>query len=219
MKLNLIMELLAALKGISLVRWLRMLVGLWVFGIGDALMVNARVGLSPWTVFAEGLSKLTGWQLGTITILVGATVLGLWVFINEKPGVATLCNIVLIGTAINTMLPLLPMPDALPQRVLEMLVGVLVVGTGGALYLSAELGTGPRDGLMMGLARKSGWSVRVARMIIEVTVLALGWLLGGTVGIGTVAFALGIGPVLQFMLKLMGAQLAAAPTLTPEPAK
>ena len=100
-----------------------------------------------------------------------------------------------------------------------MLVGVLVVGTGGALYLSAELGTGPRDGLMMGLARKSGWSVRVARMIIEVTVLALGWLLGGTVGIGTVAFALGIGPVLQFMLKLMGAQLAAAPTLTPEPAK
>ncbi len=219
--MNAITSFIASLKDISLARWLRMLVGLWIFGTGDALMVSARVGLSPWTVFAEGLSKLTGWQLGTITILVGAAVLFLWVFINEKPGIATVCNIVLIGTAINVMRPLLPMPDALPLQVMEMLLGVLVVGIGGALYLSAKLGAGPRDGLMMGLSRKYGWSVRVARTVIEVTVLALGWLLGGTVGIGTVAFALGIGPVLQFMLKVVGGQPVAQPkeVLVPQSAK
>jgi uncharacterized membrane protein YczE len=199
-----LMHWVKALGDVSLARWVRLLGGLWLFGTGDALMKTADLGLAPWSVFADGISKQTVLQLGTVTILVGAAVLSLWVLIKERPGIGTVCNIVLIGTAINVMRPILPVFTELVPRIIEMVIGILAVGLGSAFYLSAQLGSGPRDGLMMGLHRKYGWSVRAARTIIEVTVLLLGVLLSGTAGAGTLAFALGIGPVVQAMFQLIG---------------
>ncbi len=192
------------LRTVSVSRWLRLICGLSLFGVGIALMKVAQLGLGPWDVMGDGLSRLTGLSLGTLTIIIGACVLFLWLFIDERPGIGTVANILLIGLAVNATLALLPEPELLPVRAIALIGGLLLIGLGSALYLGAKLGAGPRDGLMMGLHRKYGWSVRTARTLIEVTVLAIGALLGGSVGVGTLVFALGIGPVVQFMIKLVG---------------
>jgi uncharacterized membrane protein YczE len=190
------------LRSISAKRWGMLLVGLVCFGFGIALMKRADLGLSPWEVLADGISKRTGLAIGTVSILIGPPILLLWLPLGEKPGVGTLLNIVLIGLVTNFSLSFLPMLQAWPVRGVLMALGILVIGIGSGLYLSTKLGPGPRDGLMTALARKTGWSLRWTRTGIEVAVLALGVLLGGTVGLGTLAFALGIGQVVQPALKL-----------------
>lgn len=179
-----------------------LMVGLVVFGIGIAVMAASGLGLGPWEAFHQGISNRTGIPLGTVSILVGIPVLALWWPLGERPGIGTLLNVATIGTAINAALPLLPHPT---EQVFELAMsvgGVLLIGLGSGLYLAADLGPGPRDGLMTGLHHRFGWSIRRARTAIELTVLVIGFLLGGTIGLGTILFAFGIGPVVQVFLRI-----------------
>ena len=177
-----------------------LLLGLVAFGLGIALMAEAGLGLGPWEAFHQGIGQLTGLSLGTVSIVLGIPILLLWWPLGERPGIGTLLNVAVIGTATNIGLMLLPGAVGLPAQVAMMLAGVFVIGLGSGLYLAADLGPGPRDGLMTGLHHRFGWSIRRSRTAVEVTVLVAGWALGGTIGIGTVVFALGIGPVVQFFL-------------------
>jgi len=177
-----------------------LLLGLVVFGLGIALMVRAGAGLGPWEALHQGIQLRTGIPMGTVSILLGVPILALWWPLGERPGIGTLINVVLIGVATNVGNDLIPAPEPLLARFAMMLAGVVVIGVGSGLYLAADLGPGPRDGLMTGIHRRFGWSIRRARTAIEVTVLAIAWLLGGSIGLGTVVFAFGIGPVIQVML-------------------
>lgn len=177
-----------------------LLAGLALFGLGVAVMAQAGLGLGPWEAFHQGLSRQTGAALGTVSILVGLPVLALWWPIGVRPGLGTLLNVVVIGTVTNLALPLLPAPTALPARLAMMLAGVVGIGVASGIYLAADLGPGPRDGLMTGLHHRFGWPLFAVRTSIELAVLAAGWLLGGTVGLGTVVFAVGIGPIVQWAL-------------------
>jgi uncharacterized membrane protein YczE len=177
-------------------------VGLVLFGAGIALMAEANMGLGPWEVFHQGIATLTGLQLGTVSILVGIPVLAAWYPLGERPGVGTLLNIVFIGTATNVALDVIPAVSGQPQQLLLMLAGVVTIAIGSGLYLASDLGPGPRDGLMTGLHYRFGWSIRRARTAIELTVLCVGFLAGGTVGLGTIVFALGIGPLVQVALRV-----------------
>jgi uncharacterized protein len=182
----------------------RLLAGLWLFGTGDALLIRADLGNAPWTVLAQGVALVTPLTIGIATQLIGVAVLCAWVPLRERPGLGTVTNVILIGIAIDVMLPLVPAPEAMVPRVALLLVGIGLVGLGSGLYLTAGLGPGPRDGLMTGLHRRYGWPVSAVRGGIEVSVLAAGWALGGTVGLGTVAFALLIGPAVGAVLRLLG---------------
>jgi uncharacterized membrane protein YczE len=177
-----------------------LLVGLVAFGLGIALMVQSGLGLGPWEAFHQGIGRLTGQELGTISVVLGLPILALWWPLGERPGIGTLLNVVLIGTATNAGVAVLPLAVGVPAQVLMMLAGVVTIGIGSGLYLGADLGPGPRDGLMTGLHHRFGWSIRRARTVIELSVLAAGYLLGGTIGIGTLVFALGIGPLVQLFL-------------------
>ena len=177
-----------------------LLLGLVLFGIGVALMAEAGLGLGPWEAFHQGISRLTGLELGTVSILLGVPILALWWPLGERPGYGTLLNVVLIGTSTNVALSVLPAFGGSAAQLAVMLLGVAVVAIGSGLYLAADLGAGPRDGLMTGLHRRFGWSIRRSRTAVELTVLLLGFLLGGTIGVGTVVFALGIGPLVQAAL-------------------
>ena len=177
-----------------------LILGVILFGLGIALMAEAGLGLGPWEAFHQGLGRLTGQEIGTISVLLGIPILLLWWPLGERPGIGTLLNVVLIGTATNVGIAVLPTAGGLGAQLAMMLAGLLIIGLGSGLYLAADLGPGPRDGLMTGLHHRFGWSIRRARTLVEVTVLALGWLLGGSIGIGTVAFAFGIGPLVQFFL-------------------
>lgn len=174
--------------------------GLVLFGLGIALMAEAGLGLGPWEAFHQGLGRLTGQEIGTISILLGIPILLLWWPLGERPGIGTLLNVILIGTATNLGIALFPSAVGVGAQLGMMLAGLVTIGLGSGLYLAADLGAGPRDGLMTGIHRRFGWSIRRARTLIEVTVLVLGWLLGGTIGLGTLAFAFGIGPLVQFFL-------------------
>jgi uncharacterized membrane protein YczE len=179
-----------------------LVVGLVGFGLGIALMAQSELGLGPWEVLNQGVGLRLGIPMGTASILLGIPILLAWIPLRERPGPGTLINIVLIGLATNLGLLIFPSPpaDAVPLRVAELAVGILVIGLSSGLYLAADLGPGPRDGLMTGLHHRFGWGIARARLGLEATVLAIGWLLGGTVGIGTIAFALGIGPIVQVAL-------------------
>jgi uncharacterized membrane protein YczE len=177
-----------------------LLAGLLLFGASIAVMAQAGLGLGPWEVFHQGISRQSGLALGTVSILVGIPVLALWWPIGVRPGIGTLLNLLLIGTATNLTLPLLPAPAAWAARLAMMLAGVVGIGTASGIYLAADLGAGPRDGLMTGLHRRFGWPIFAVRTGLEVGVLIAGWLLGGTVGIGTLVFAFGIGPIVQWAL-------------------
>ncbi len=179
-----------------------LLAGLVVFGAGIAVMAASGLGLGPWEAFHQGIANRTGLALGTVSILVGIPVLALWWPLGERPGIGTLLNVAFIGTAINIVLPLLPRPGEPVFQLAMSVGGVLLIGLGSGLYLSADLGAGPRDGLMTGLHHRFGWSIRRARTAIELTVLVVGFLLGGTIGLGTILFTFGIGPVVQVFLRI-----------------
>ena len=180
-----------------------LLAGLVCFGVGIALMAAAGVGLGPWEVLNQGISRHTGLAMGTVSILLGVPILLLWIPLGEYPGIGTALNVLVIGTATNLVLPLLPEPSQLPLQLVMMLAGVVTIGLGSGLYLGTHLGPGPRDGLMTGMHARFGWSIRRARTAVEVTVLVIGFLLGGTVGIGTLVFAFGIGPIVQLFLRFL----------------
>lgn len=189
--------------GMRLARRLAQLyVGLWIYGVSGALLVRARLGLDPWDVFHQGLARRAGLAIGTVVILVGAAVLLLWVPLRQWPGLGTLSNVVLIGVSMNLNLQWLPHLVSWGWRVGAMVVGIVLCGLETGMYIGAHFGPGPRDGLMTGLARRTGRSIRLTRTGIELTVLGVGWLLGGTVGVGTVAFALGIGPLAQLFMPI-----------------
>jgi uncharacterized membrane protein YczE len=183
-------------------RLTQLYIGLLLYGLSGALLVRSRLGLDPWDVFHQGLARHMGLAIGTVVIIVGAAVLLLWIPLRQWPGLGTLSNVVLIGLSMNWSLMVLPGGGALVWRIVEMLTGVVLCGVATGMYIGAAFGPGPRDGLMTGLARRTGRSIRLVRTGIEVTVLAAGWLLGGTVGIGTVLYALAIGPLAQFFLPI-----------------
>jgi uncharacterized membrane protein YczE len=174
--------------------------GLWLYGASMALQIRATLGLDPWDVLHEGLSKRTGLSFGTITMIVGAAVLLLWIPLRQRPGVGTLSNVVLIGVSVDVTLWLVPAPSDLPVRAVFLVAGIVFNGLAAAVYIGARLGPGPRDGVTTGFCRRSGLSLRLVRTVVEVTVLAAGWLLGGTVGLGTVLYAVTIGPLTQAFL-------------------
>lgn len=178
--------------------------GLWLFGAGEAFLVDARLGVSPWTVLAQGVSAQVGWGIGWTTFGVSVIVLLLWIPLRERPGLGTLANAVVIALALGTTIPLLPAPEAVGWRAAEVAAGIALIGLGSGLYLTTGLGPGPRDGWMTGVHDRTGLPVALVRLVIEVTVLGLGWLLGGTVGVGTVAFALFIGPSVGYGLAGIG---------------
>lgn len=191
----------------------RLLAGLVTCGVGLSLMVLARLGLGPWEVLHQGLSRRTGIPIGTVGILVGFVVLLGWLPLRQRLGVGTLSNVVLIGLTIDGVLAVAPEPTSLPARLFCLLAGILAVGIGSGLYIGAGLGAGPRDGLMTGVAAR-GYSLRLVRTLLELGALAAGWLLGGTVGIGTVLFACCIGPLVQLFLGRLGLHDLPAPRLT-----
>ena len=186
----------------------RLLPGLWIFGTGEACLIHSRLGNSPWTVLAQGVSKHTPLSIGDATIVISFIVMLLWIPLRQRPGFGTVMNAILIGIAIDVMLPLLPGPDGLITRLLFVAAGISFVGIGSGLYLTARLGPGPRDGLMTGLVSRTGRSFRAVRITLELSALLIGAVLGGTVGVGTVAFAVLIGPGVQVMLAAFGHRTA-----------
>ena len=178
----------------------RLIFGLVLFGIGAAMMVLAGLGLSPWEVMAQGISFNTGIPIGTVGILIGIVVLLLWIPLKEKLGIGTILNVFIIGIVIDLTLWIAPQTvENLPMRWVLLIGGILLVGIGSGFYIGAGLGPGPRDGLMTGIARR-GVHIGLARFAIEITVLVIGWMLGGTVGVGTVLFAFGMGPLVAIFL-------------------
>lgn len=166
-------------------------------------MVQAQIGVDPWTVFAQGLSVQTGVGIGWITNLVGLLVLLLWIPLRQRPGIGTLANILLVGTSMQLTILALPAMNGFVTQVIVFLGGMALVALASGIYIGARLGPGPRDGLMTGMNSRLGWPVWACRLTIEATVLLFGWLLGGTVGIGTVLFAAGIGPLVHVALRLL----------------
>jgi uncharacterized membrane protein YczE len=176
------------------VRLVQLYLGLVLYGISSSLLVLATLGLDPWDVFHQGLSRTFGLAIGTWAIIVGAVVLLLWIPLRQRPGIGTVSNVVLVGLTMNVVLGHVGAPHAMAARIACLVCGVFLNGVATGAYIGAGLGPGPRDGLMTGLAAR-GHSVRVVRTGLEVTVLVTGWLLGGTVGVGTVVYALSIGPL------------------------
>jgi len=181
-------------------RLLQLYAGLILYGASLALQIRAALGLDPWDVFHQGLSEKTGLSFGTIVIIVGALVLLAWIPLRQMPGIGTVSNVIVIGLAVDATLAILPEARGLGLQLTLLLSGVFLNGVASAAYIGAGLGPGPRDGLMTGLVRITGHKVAVVRTSIEVSVLAIGFVLGGTVGLGTVLYALSIGPLLQWML-------------------
>ena len=179
-----------------------LLIGLAGYGFSMALMIKAGLGLDPWDVFHQGLAGRTGLSFGTITAIVGVGVLLAWIPLRNRPGIGTVANVIVIAVVVDASLAVLPAPSALPIRIAMMIGSVVLNAMSTVLYIGAGLGPGPRDGLMTGLVARTGLSVRLVRTSIEATVLAIGWLLGGTVGVGTVVYALGIGPLVQLFVRL-----------------
>ncbi|MGH2447680.1 MAG: YczE/YyaS/YitT family protein [Chloroflexota bacterium] len=191
-------------------RLIQLYCGLVLYGLSSSLLVLAGLGLDSWNVFHQGLSHHTGLPIGTWSIIVGVVVLLFWIPLRQRPGVGTLCNVVIIGLVIDIVLAHVPSPGALPVRALCLLLGVFLNGVATGAYIGAGLGPGPRDGLMLGLAQR-GHSIRVARTCIEVTVLITGFLLGGSVGVGTLLYALSIGPLAHFFIPHLAIDKYGAP--------
>ncbi|MFG2019801.1 membrane protein YczE [Actinomadura geliboluensis] len=199
-------------------RLVQLYVGLALYGLGIALQVSSGLGNDPWDVFHQGLSRRFGLSIGAWIIIAGAVVMLAWIPLRQRPGIGTISNVVLVGVFADLFLWLLPAPDALAFRWGFLVVAVLVGGVATGCYIGAGLGPGPRDGLMTGIAAR-GHSIRVVRTGIELAVLAAGWLLGGTVGLGTVLYALAIGPLTHVFLPMLTVKAPAAePVPEPEPA-
>ena len=186
-------------------RPVRLYAGLVLFGVSLALMVRANLGLGPWDVFHQGVADRTGLSIGIVVNLTAVVVLLLWIPLRQRPGLGTISNVVLVGFVTDATLVLLATPDNLALRAAMLVTGILANAVATALYVGAGLGPGPRDGLMTGLAAR-GHSIRLVRTSIEIAVLALGWLLGGSVGVGTVLYALTIGPLIGYLMPRLGAK-------------
>lgn len=183
-------------------RLIQLYTGLALYGASSALLVEAGLGLEPWNVLHQGLAELTGLTIGVVSIIVGAAVLLLWIPLRQRPGLGTVSNVFVVGLAMDGTLALVPEVHSLAVRIPLLLAGILLNGVATGLYISARFGPGPRDGLMTGLHRHTGRSIRLMRTAIEVAVVATGFALGGTVGIGTVLYAVSIGPLAQFFLRM-----------------
>lgn len=183
-------------------RLTQLYLGLLLYGFSDGLLVRSELGLAPWDVFHQGLARVTGIRIGWWVILVGVAVLLLWIPLRQRPGVGTLSNAVLVGLALNWTLDLVAAPESMWLRVVFLVLGVTLNAVATAAYIGAALGPGPRDGLMTGLAAR-GHSVRIVRTLLEVVVLVAGFALGGTAGVGTAAYAFGIGPLVHPLLPLL----------------
>ena len=183
-------------------RIMQLLVGLVLYGAGCAIMVRAGIGLDPWTVFAQGISRQTGVGIGWVTNIVGFLVLLLWIPLRQRPGLGTVANILLVGTSMQATLAVFPAVDGFALQLIAFVAGMVLVAVASGLYIGADFGPGPRDGLMTGLHARFGWPIWAARLGVEASVLLAGWILGGTVGIGTIIFALGIGPLVHRTLPL-----------------
>jgi uncharacterized membrane protein YczE len=192
-------------------RLLQLFVGLFLYGWSMAMLVRSQLGLDPWDVFHDGLSRRTGASFGTIVIVVGLAVLALWIPLRQWPGLGTIANAIVIGLVTDLGLAVLTTPDDLGWRIALLLGGIVLNGLAGGMYIGSQLGPGPRDGLMTGLVLRTGRSIRLVRTSLEVLVLSLGWLLGGVVGVGTVIYALSIGPLVQLFLPRLVVELPAAP--------
>ena len=191
--------------------------GLALYGLSDAMLVLAGLGLDPWDVLHQGLSRHTHLAIGTWSVIVGAIVLFLWIPLRQRPGLGTLNNVVVIGLVMNLVLAIAPIPSALPAKLMTLAAAVVLNGIATGAYIGAGLGPGPRDGLMTGLALR-GHSIRVVRTGIEVSVLLTGFLLGGSVGIGTVVYALAIGPLVHQFIPLLRIDRPEALSRSPDPA-
>ncbi|MFC6356024.1 membrane protein YczE [Luethyella okanaganae] len=188
----------------------QLFIGLVLYGLADALMIRAAVGVDPWTVFAQGVSLRTGIGIGWLTNVIGLLVLLLWIPLRQRPGIGTVLNILLIGPSIELGLWLIHPATEPWQQILVFTAGLLLLAVASGLYIGSHFGPGPRDGLMTGIHRSTGWPIWVGRTIVEVVVLAAGWLLGGNVGLGTLAFALLIGPLCQWTIPLFAVRLPRA---------
>jgi uncharacterized membrane protein YczE len=174
--------------------------GLVLYAVSMAFLLRSTLGNMPWDVLHQGLAERTGWSIGQVTVVVGALVLLGWIPLRQRPGLGTVSNVVVIGLVIDGALALVPAPSALPWRVVLLVAGILLNAVATAAYIGVDLGPGPRDGLMTGLVRRTGGSVRLVRTSIEVAVVLTGWALGGTLGVGTVLYAVAIGPLVQLAL-------------------
>ncbi|MBP7704044.1 MAG: hypothetical protein KA105_02020 [Caulobacter sp.] len=183
-------------------RLVQLFAGLGLYGFAITLLVRADLGLDPWNVLNQGVVARTGWSFGAVVIGLGVLILLLWIPLRQKPGFGTLANIALVGLAVDWTMPFVATPDSLWARVLLLAAGTITIAIATGCYLGAAMGPGPRDGLMTGIVARTGWSVRVVRTSIELAVLALGWLLGGKVGVGTVVYALAIGPLVHLAVPL-----------------
>ncbi len=191
-------------------RLVQLYVGLALYGASSALLVESGLGLEPWNVLHQGLAELTGLTIGVVSIIVGAAVLLLWIPLRQRPGLGTVSNVFVVGIAMDGALALLPDARTLAVRIPLLVAGVLLNGVATGLYISARFGPGPRDGLMTGLHRRTGRSIRVVRTVLELAVVATGFALGGTVGVGTVLYAVAIGPLAQLFLRVFAVPTAPA---------
>jgi uncharacterized protein len=178
--------------------------GLTLFGLGEGLLIVSTAGASPWSVLAQGIFLNVGFSIGAITVIISIFVLTLWLPLNQKPGIGTILNALIIGLMIDVCIKFVPTPENYNSQLFLALLAVLTVGLGGGIYLVANLGAGPRDGLMIGLQKKTNLPIAVVRATLEITVMSVGWYLGGTVGLGTLLFAFGIGPAVALSLYIVG---------------
>lgn len=178
--------------------------GLILFGVGEGLLLVSAAGASPWSVFAQGIHLSVGLSVGAVTIIISILVLLLWVPLSQKPGMGTILNALIIGIMIDICIKFVPTPEDFISQIFLAVAAVLIVGLGGGIYLVANLGAGPRDGLMIGLQKKTNFPIAVVRATLEITVMSIGWYLGGTVGVGTLLFAFGIGPAVALSLFIVG---------------
>ena len=178
--------------------------GLTLFGVGEGLLLVSAAGASPWSVFAQGIHLSVGLSVGAVTIIISILVLLLWVPLSQKPGMGTILNALIIGIMIDICIKFVPTPEDFISQIFLAIAAVLIVGLGGGIYLVANLGAGPRDGLMIGLQKKTNFPIAAVRATLEITVMSIGWYLGGTVGAGTLLFAFGIGPAVALSLFIIG---------------
>jgi len=178
--------------------------GLSLFGIGEGLLLVSYTGASPWSVLAQGISLKVNFSIGIVTFFISIFAISLWIFLNQKPGIGTILNAVIIAVMIDLCLKYVSTPESFILKIILAVFAVMLVGIGSGIYLVANLGPGPRDGLMTGLQKKTNLPIAMVRAFLEVTVVSIGWYLGGTVGIGTLLFAFGIGPAVAFSLYIVG---------------
>lgn len=194
-------------------RLIQLVLGLALYGFSMALMLRANLGLDPWDVLHQGIAPILGLSFGMTVNLIGLVVLLLWIPLRQRPGIGTVMNIIVIGTVVDLVLPLLPDPAGFAPRFAMLVAGIVLNGIAGGAYIGAGLGPGPRDGLMTGLCARTGWPVKIVRTAIELAVLATGWMLGGTVGLGTVLYAVTIGWVVHHALPWFRIAPKPAPTV------